>query len=116
MKLEFLAGDGVYFNGGVNYLVAEDDVRIYAEIPVTEGSSEDFGYITMKNAILRSLENMEIEPLEFWYDGQESFLAPDASADGKVYVEIESGDYEKIVIVAKDKESYTVEYEKERKA
>lgn len=90
MKLEFLAGDGVYFNGGVNYLVAEeDDVRIYAEIPVTEGSSEDFGYITMKNAVMHYLGNMGIKPLEFWYDGQEKILAPDARADGKVYVEIE---------------------------
>ena len=51
-KIQFESGTGIYFNAGVNYMTGEnDDVSIYAEIAVPENTTEDFGYITMKNAI-----------------------------------------------------------------
>ena len=62
------------------------DGTIRATVAVPEGASEDYGYLAMKNAILAAYKGTE--PLAFWYDGQEQYLAPDA-ADGEpdVYIE-----------------------------
>jgi hypothetical protein len=62
------------------------DNAIRAIVPVPDGASDDYGYLAMKNAILAAYHGTE--PLEFWYDGQEDLLAPDA-ADGEPEVEIE---------------------------
>ena len=85
MKITFEAGEGRNFHGGVNYMIAEDG-SIYAECKVPEGASEDYGYMTMKNAIMKQAD---AESLEFWYDGQEDLLEADASADCEVYTEID---------------------------
>lgn len=81
-RLQFEAGTGRHFDG-VNFLQSDG---IYAEVEVPEGASEDYGYITMKQAIQKALPDAE---LAFWYDGQEQYLAADASADCEVYLEIE---------------------------
>ena len=62
------------------------DGTIRATVRVPEGASEDYGYLSMKRAILAAWQGDE--ELTFWYDGQEQFLAPDAK-DGEPEVEIE---------------------------
>ena len=85
MKLQFEAGSGRKYSG-VNFLAGEDDhLSIYAEVEIPEGASEDYGYLTMKRAILERLPDAG---LTFWYDGQEHLLAQDAAADCPVYLEI----------------------------
>ena len=94
-KIQFESGTGIYFNAGVNYMTGEnDDVSIYAEIAVPENTTEDFGYVTMKNAIITAADKagIDISGFTFWYDGQEQHLAPDASAKASVYVEIDTDD------------------------
>lgn len=84
-KIQFEAGQGQHFDG-VNLLRGEaDGYSIYAEIEVPEGASEDYGYLTMKRAILEQLPELKAS---FWYDGQEQFLAEDAEADAEVYLDI----------------------------
>lgn len=85
MKIQFEAGEGRRFQGGVNYMIS-DDGSVYAECPVPEGASEDYGYLTMKAAITAAGVQAD-----FWYDGQEDALAQDASADCEVYAEIGEG-------------------------
>lgn len=82
-KIQFEAGEGKHFDGGVNYLIGNG---VYAEVAIPEGCSEDYGYLTMKKAIQERLPDAN---LAFWYDGQEQYLAEDANADCEVYVEIE---------------------------
>lgn len=83
LKIQFEAGvDG-------NVLYGEnDDLRIYACVEVPEGASEDFGYLTMKNAVLAELSEEEAENVSFWYDGFEESLNVDASADAEVELDI----------------------------
>ena len=84
-KIQFEAGQGQHFDG-VNLLRGEaDGYSIYAEIEVPEGASEDYGYLTMKKAILEKLPELMAD---FWYDGQEQYLAEDAEADAEVYLDI----------------------------
>ena len=84
-KIQFEAGEGKHFDG-VNLLRGEaDGYSIYAEVEVPEGASEDYGYLTMKRAILEKLPELKAD---FWYDGQEEFLAEDAEADAEVYLDI----------------------------
>ena len=86
MKITFEAGEGKHVSGGVNFMKSADG-RIYAEIAVPDGASDDFGYLTMKNAICEAYRGKE--QLEFWYDGQDGKLAADASAKAGVYVDLE---------------------------
>lgn len=89
LKLQFEAGDGVnYLKGDSKYL------SIYAECKVPADASEDFGYITMKNAVLSMLTEEETEVVSFWYDGQEKNLSEDAKADVEVVARIETIDGE----------------------
>lgn len=55
---------------------------LYAEIPVPDGAEDDYGYITLKQEIVRqaSAQNIPAEALSFWYDGQEDLLSPAARA------------------------------------
>lgn len=67
------------------------DGAIRATCPVTDGASEDFGYLTLKAAILNAFKahNIPTDGLDFWYDGQEDALAPDASAACSVTLDID---------------------------
>lgn len=79
MKINFEAGTSRHGNESVNFMICLDDPRLYAEIIVPDGASEDFGYFPLRAEIIRQAqENGITSPLEFWYDGQENFLAPDA--------------------------------------
>lgn len=94
-SIQFEAGSGIHFDGGVNYLKAVGvKSTIYAECAVPEGASEDYGYLTMKKAIIAriSAADGDAENFFFWYDGQEQHLAEDAAADCDVYVDIEFDD------------------------
>lgn len=80
-KMQFEA-DGAY---NKLYLFREnDDVPfLEAKIRVPEGAGDDYGYLTMKKAILemKSLLPDHIHNnLVFPYDGQEQYLNADASA------------------------------------
>ncbi len=89
MKVQFEAGTGRFFEGGVNFLLGEsEDLTVYAEVEVPEGASEDYGYLTMKKEILSELSEEEKAKVQFQYDGQEQYLADDASADCSVYYTI----------------------------
>lgn len=56
--------------------------------PVPEGASDDYGYLTLKQAIINAFPGNP-DRLHFWYDGQEDKLAPDASADCTVYTDFD---------------------------
>lgn len=77
-KMQFEAGSGVNFIRGNGY---------YAEIEIPEGASEDYGYLTMKAALIDKYP--ETAGFEWWYDGQEDRLEADAAAAGKVYTDKE---------------------------
>lgn len=88
MKIQFEAGNGIHFSGSVNFLVNEDR-SLYAECQVPEGASDDYGYLTLKAALIDAVKTAGGDPdgLEFWYDGQEQYLAADAAAACEVYTE-----------------------------
>lgn len=90
MRIQFEAGNGTHFSGSVNFLASEDR-SLYAECQVPEGASDDYGYITMKNTMIDAVKVAGGDPatLEFWYDGQEQLLNPDAAAPCEVYVDID---------------------------
>ena len=70
---------------------ADDGFKITASVTVPEGASEDYGYLTMKSAIMMELDMREIdtEYIDFQYDGQEDSLADDADAEADVLLDIE---------------------------
>lgn len=85
MKIQFMAGEnGNYFEG------ENEEIRIFAEIEVPEGASEDYGYLDLKDAVVERLTEMGIglDGIEFQYDGQEQFLEEDARTGEDVYVDI----------------------------
>lgn len=91
IKLSFECGEGRHFSAGVNYLVGEGvSVSIYAEVQVPDGASDDYGYLAMKEAILREIaENGVSVKIDFPYDGKEQYLAPDASeGEDDVYTDV----------------------------
>lgn len=68
-----------------NMLFADyDGIRIRATVKVPEGASEDYGYLTLKNAVVKELTEHGVAIPEFWYDGQEDRLNEDAAA-GTIY-------------------------------
>ena len=85
--IQFEAGEGRHFSGGVN-LLRSTDGAIYAECPVPEDASDDYGYLTLAAAIRSS--GADLSAYEFWYDGQEGSLEADAGADCEVYTDIDS--------------------------
>ena len=92
MKIQFFVGDGNYYSGAVNYLTGEGDgYSVYAEVEIPDGASDDYGYLSMKKAIIDTATDCGIDTSAWvWqYDGQEQHLAQDASAHCKVYVEVE---------------------------
>lgn len=52
----------------------DNTIRACVEVP--DDATDDYGYMAMKDAILKAYKGTE--PLEFWYDGQETTLNPDA--------------------------------------
>lgn len=68
---------------------------IYAEVEVPEGASEDYGYLALKQDILRQafFAGIDRSQLAFWYDGQEDKLSPDASA-GLLWYAVQQDPYD----------------------
>ena len=86
MKLQFEA------ENENNILFGEDEkVKVYAEVKVIDGCSEDYGYLSMKKAILKEANKKGINTADwlFWYDDQEKFLENDADINTNVTVDIE---------------------------
>ncbi len=86
-RIQFEAGISRHSNDGVNFLMGEiDGFVLYAECIVPEGASDDYGYLDLKDDILRQAieEGIDTRQLDFWYDGQESTLADDARANCEV--------------------------------
>ena len=80
-KMQFEA-DGEY-NKLYLFRESDDFPLLEAKIRVPAGASDDYGYLTMKRAILemKSLLPEHIHNnLVFPYDGQEQYLHADASA------------------------------------
>lgn len=89
-KVQFMAGEGRNFQGGVNYLLSTDG-RIYAEVKVPEGASDDYGYLTMVYAVQEKANQigLDLNDYDFWYADQSDFLEADAEAECEVYLEVE---------------------------
>ena len=86
-QIQFEAGISRHSDDGVNYLMGEiEGITLYAECIVPEVCSEDYGYLDLKEDILRqAIENgIDTRTLEFQYDGQESLLAEDARVNCEV--------------------------------
>lgn len=84
-RMQFESGDGRHFAGSVNFIFG---CGIYAEVAVPENASEDYGYLTMKKAIMERFGELEFSLEVSWqYDGQEQYLAADADADTEVYID-----------------------------
>ena len=86
-KIQFEAGTSRHSDAGVNYLMGEvDGIILYAECVVPDGASEDYGYLDLKDDILRQAveEGIDTRTLNFQYDGQESKLAEDARANCEI--------------------------------
>lgn len=80
-RMQFESGDGRHFAGSVNFIFG---CGIYAEVAVPEEATEDFGYLTMKKAVMERFPELKA----VWqYDGQEQYLAADADADAEVYID-----------------------------
>lgn len=85
IRINFEAGTSRSGSHAVNFMMPAPGANspdLYAEIPVPEGAEEDYGYLTLKQEILRqaSAQNIPAEALSFWYDGQEDLLSPAARA------------------------------------
>lgn len=102
IKMQFEAGaDG-------NYLYDVEERRIVAHCEVPEGASEDYGYLTMKEAIIKALEKAgkSVEEIEWWYRDSD-ILEEDASADCDVEVDLD---------LEEEEEEEEAMFEKEGKA
>lgn len=98
MMIQFFGGEGRCYKS-VNYLIGEDrekEISVYAEVEVPEGASDDYGYLTMKKAIIQCLPAEVLEQIEWFYDNDE-YLPEDASADCDVYLDC---DYEWSCVLA----------------
>lgn len=86
MNFQFEAANG----GNVLRGEAEDGFRITAFVVVPGDVSNDYGYLTMKTAIMEELDMREIptEQIHFPYDGQEQHLMVDASVGTDVVIDI----------------------------
>ena len=86
IRIQFEAGTSREGDYGVNYLISvpSSGEDLYAEIRVPDGASDDYGYLVLKQEIIRQAAEAGIpaDRLAFQYDGQEDKLAPDA--DGTV--------------------------------
>lgn len=95
LYIQFETGEGIMTHGAVNFLLGElDGLRVYAEIPFSEDGTDDYGYLTLKEAVLEkaALTGISTRGWSFQYDGQETILNPDAHADNvSVYVDIQTG-------------------------
>ena len=88
MEMQFLGGEGRRFKS-VNYMICKDgDVSIYAEVEVPENASEDYGYLTMKDEILRRLPEDVANSIVWFYDNDDC-LEDDARANCDVFVDID---------------------------
>lgn len=73
-----------------NMLWAENDViKVVATCEVPENASEDYGYMKLKNTIIKSIHGRNCGMIFFPYDEEEDKLADDSRADVDVDIRIE---------------------------
>ena len=91
IRISFEAGTARYGNHGVNYMISDPNAKmdppLYAEIKVPEDASEDYGYFTLKDAIIAQADARGIYEFElsFWYSAEdEENLEDDAHASGEI--------------------------------
>ncbi len=85
MKMQFEA-----FDGG-NILWGEDNnVRIRATVKVPAGASEDYGYKSLKNAVIDKVASYA-DSIQFPYDNQEQYISDDAK-EGTPDIDIDPAD------------------------
>ena len=103
MMIQFFGGEGRCYKS-VNYLIGEDrekGISIYAEVEIPEDISDDYdltidyGYLTMKKAIIQCLPAEVMEQIEWFYDN-DKYLPEDASADCDVFVDCDFPSQEEI--------------------
>ena len=91
-NVSFEAGEGRDVHGGVNFMLCRasaiekvtgdlPELNLYAEVKVPEGAAEDYGYLVLKQDILRqaSVQGIDSSVLHFFYDGKEAYLSDGAS-------------------------------------
>lgn len=87
IRIQFETGTSREGDYGVNYLIAapSSGEDLYAEIRVPDGASDDFGYLALKQEIIRQAAESGIpaDRLAFQYDGQEDRLSPDADGTAR---------------------------------
>ena len=84
-EVNFEAGTGRFGPEPVNFMVCIGH-HLYAEIVVPDGASDDYGYLNLKDEIIKqaAADGIPEKDLKFWYDGQEQFLAQDACVEARV--------------------------------
>lgn len=88
MEMQFFGGEGRRFKS-VNYMICKDgDVSIYAEVEAPENASEDYGYLAMKDELIRNLPEDVANSIVWFYDNDDC-LEDDARADCDVFVDID---------------------------
>ena len=97
MTIQFYGGTGKHFNCSVNYMINDGgDIHVYAEIMVedAETASDDYGYITMRDALTDKFHELGIDAgeIEWFYTG-DADLEEDAKADAPVYIEIDDREW-----------------------
>ncbi len=107
IKMQFEAGaDG-------NYLYDVEERRIVAHCEVPENASEDYGYLTMKEAIIKALVDAgKSVEIEWWYTENDK-LEEDASAECEVEVELDFEEGEEEAMFEKEGKAYHFEDENE---
>lgn len=85
MEINYYYGQGRHFDVA-SYLISKDH-SIYAECAVPEGASEDYGYLTMKKAIIAEMEKRGMDTSIIDWPCNDELLEDDA-ADGEAFVDI----------------------------
>jgi hypothetical protein len=96
MKMIFEGGEGRYFSyKGVNYLISDErtdgEPVIYAEVLVPDNAFDEYGYQTMKDAVLSRLPAETAKSLT-WFYGDDEDLPDDAHAECEVFVDLDVGE------------------------
>lgn len=109
IRINFEAGTSRNGSHAVNFMMPAPGANspdLYAEIPVPDGAEEEYGYFYLEQEILRQAvaQNIPVDALKFWYDGQEEdLLSPAARAgqraksisldNGRTFISADQGAY-----------------------
>lgn len=88
IRINFEAGTSRTGSHSVNFMMPAPGANspdLYAEIPVPDGAEEEYGYFYLEQEILRQAvaQNIPVDALRFWYDGQDEDLLSPAARIGQ---------------------------------